>query len=134
MYLLSMAEDCTSLTLACSFSRLKKTCKGLFFHYSFQELCKMTGVFCGLILYLKEFSGLLLVCCFCQVSSWYFLLYFENTNPLLFFNSYIDLLWKNNPNYNLFLSGVYMAYCCGDARTNEKFRVKTEAMTLKNIK
>jgi len=34
----------------------------------------------------------------------------------------------------LFLSGVYMAYCCGDARTNEKFRVKTEAMTLKNIK
>ena len=33
-----------------------------------------------------------------------------------------------------FFSGAYMAYCCGDARTNEKFRVKTEAMTLKNIK
>ena len=38
----------------------------------------MTGVFCGLILYLKEFSGLLLVYCFCQVSYQFFLLYFEN--------------------------------------------------------
>ena len=52
----------------------------------------MTGAFCGLILYLKEFSGLLLVCCFCQVSFQFFLLYFENTNDLLHFNFYIDFL------------------------------------------
>jgi hypothetical protein len=32
----------------------------------------MTGVFCGLILYLKEFSGLLPVCCFCQVNTRFF--------------------------------------------------------------
>ena len=62
----------------------------------------MTGAFCGLILYLKEFSGLLLVCCFCQVSFRYFLLYFENTNDLLHFNFYIDFLWKNNPHYFYF--------------------------------
>ena len=65
----------------------------------------MTGAFCGLILYLKEFSGLLLVCCFCQVSSQYFLLYFENTNDLLKFKF---LHWffmknrKNNPHYIYF--------------------------------
>ena len=52
----------------------------------------MTGAFCGLILYLKEFSGLLLVCCFCQVSFLFFEFYFENTNDFLHFNFYIDFL------------------------------------------
>ena len=34
----------------------------------------------------------------------------------------------------LFLSGIYLAFCCGDARTNEKIRGKTEAKALKNLR
>ena len=60
----------------------------------------MTGAFCGLILYLKESSGLLLVCCFCQVSYQFFLLYFEN--HLLYLNVCCDVIWENNPDYIFF--------------------------------
>ena len=30
----------------------------------------------------------------------------------------------------LFLSGIYLAFCCGDARTNEKVRGKTKKTTV----
>ena len=49
----------------------------------------MTGVFCGLILYLKEFSGLLLVYCFCQVSFRFSLLYIE------YLNVCSDFIWTS---------------------------------------
>ena len=34
----------------------------------------------------------------------------------------------------LVFSGIYMAFCCGDARTSEKVRGKSEATALKNLR